>query len=126
MIRVLRVKATGQWCGPAITADRIPDDTTYADRVAETLGLEPGSLEVVDAEEDPRTGELLPDPNVTPEPTAPGPTADERQAELLDGLAVEWGVAAADLRSGKSAAAADSLDRAAEKAKGAAIELRSK
>jgi len=68
MIRVLRVKATGQWCGPAVINGEMPVDPTYADRVAQTLRLAPGSLEVVDAEDDPRSGELIPDPNVPPEP----------------------------------------------------------
>lgn len=69
MIRVLRVIETGQWCGPSIEDASFPDDgSAWADAVAVTLGLEAGALEVVDAEADPRTGDLLEDPNVTPEP----------------------------------------------------------
>lgn len=68
MIRVLRIVETGQWCGPSIQDESFPDDgSEWADAVALTLGLEVGSLEVVDAESDPRAGELLEDPNATPE-----------------------------------------------------------
>ena len=73
MIRVLRVKATGQWCAPAIEDAKLPDDPGYADRVAAALGLQAGSLEVVDAEADPRTGELLQEPYTPPPPAPPSP-----------------------------------------------------
>lgn len=85
MIRVLRVIETGQWCGPAVINGRMPDDPGYADRVAAVLGLRPGSLEVIDAEDDPRTGKpesWLNDPNVTPPPPEPKETLEERIARL--------------------------------------------
>jgi len=61
-----------------------------------------------------------------PEPVQPTtePNPDARQAALLEGLAVEWEQAAADLRAGNPSAAAAAMGRAAEKAKVAAAGLR--
>lgn len=82
MIRVLRVKATNQWCGPAIIDGSFPDDgSAWADAVAVTLGLETGALEVVDGETDPRDGELLSEP---PPPIPPyRPTTFDIQKVML-------------------------------------------
>lgn len=66
-----RVKATGQWCAPAYE-----NGGADPDAIAETLGLLPGTVESVEVEEgDPRTGELLADPNITAEPVSPAPAA---------------------------------------------------
>jgi hypothetical protein len=74
MERAFRVKATGQWCGPMVTADHT-DGKEYAERVAVELGLEPDALEVWDSDSDPRAGALLNDPNVTPPAPERAPAA---------------------------------------------------
>jgi hypothetical protein len=85
MFRAYRVIATGQWAGPLLEDAGFPDDgLERADRVAETLGLQPGALEVVDSETDPRTGELLEDPNVPPPPGPPDPNPDEELRRALE------------------------------------------
>lgn len=77
MFRALKVTATGQWCGPLIEDDSFPDDGgAWAEAVATTLSS--GPLTVVDSDSDPRTGELLLDPNIGPTPT---PTPDPRGFE---------------------------------------------
>lgn len=115
--RSYRVKETGQWAAPLMTDGRFPDDNGRADRVAATLGLPTGSLEVVDAESDPRTGELIEDPNVTPEPEPPAP---DPQKILLAALAKEWTAAATELRANRPSEAAAALERAAQVARAAA------
>lgn len=84
MITYYRVNATGQWCGPSYE-----NGGADPDAIAETLGLRPGSIEAVEVEQgDPRTGELLNDPNV-PEPQrdavpAPSPLVVIKDALLAD------------------------------------------
>jgi hypothetical protein len=63
MFRAFRVRKTGQWVAPAYSDERFDDDgSEQAERVATALELEAGSLEVVDAETDPRSGDLLAEP----------------------------------------------------------------
>lgn len=66
--RALQVIATGQWCAPAQEAEAFPDDgKKWAVAVALALGLKAGELRVVDAAADPRTGQLLLEPEKPPE-----------------------------------------------------------
>lgn len=124
MFRTLRVIKSGIWCAPAIVDARFADDgSDWAERVAVDLGFEPGALEVVDAEEDPRdtpeeerVGYVPPEPEPEPEP--------DHQAVLLESLAAEWRDAAANLRSNKPDAAATALERAAGVAEASAERLK--
>ena len=87
MFRAYRVRATGQWCGPLMEDGHFADDgTERAFAMAATLGLPPGSLEVVDSDTDPRTGTLIEDPNVTPPPV---PAAPPPFSRLLAALAAD-------------------------------------
>lgn len=97
MIRNLRVKATGQWAGPAMIGEFADDGTAWADDVCVTLGLAPGDLVVVDGAMDARTGVTLDDPHVGAEPTPQPPSKLE---QLLDAIAT-----AKDLTELKAAAA---------------------
>lgn len=63
MRQFYRVKATGQWCEPSYEGGG-----AAADAIAETLGLAPGSVELVESEDDPRTGECICDPNIGESP----------------------------------------------------------
>lgn len=75
MKRAFQVIATNAWAGPLLEDATFHDDgKAYAERVAETLGLAPGSLRVVDGDADPRTGVLVNDPNVTEATPAPQPS----------------------------------------------------
>lgn len=66
-----RVKATGQWCAPSYE-----NGGADPDAIAETLGLQPGAVEAVEVEDgDPRTGDLLTDPNI-PDDAPPAPRPD--------------------------------------------------
>lgn len=67
MFTYYRVKATGQWCGPSYeNGGAVPD------AIAETLGLSAGAIEAVEVESgDPRTGELLSEPEPEPQPAPP-------------------------------------------------------
>lgn len=59
--RLFQVIATGAWAAAALSDDHFPADD-YVDRIAASLGLAPGTMQVVDiddGESDPRTGDLL-------------------------------------------------------------------
>lgn len=98
MKRALQVIPTGQWCGPLVEAGEFFDDgSAYADAVARTLGLEPGSLRVVDGDSDPRTGELVADPNDTPAPPPEPPVRPPRDVKLR--TAIEGAASVAQLKA---------------------------
>ncbi len=83
--RFFRRTGGGQWAAPALEdAGGFPTDgRELADRIAATLGLAPGALEVVDVadgEPDPRTPPLLEDQNRQPPPPPPTPGRVEATA----------------------------------------------
>lgn len=73
MIAYYRVISTGQWCGPSYeNGAALPSD------IALTLGVDADDIEIVEVENgDPRTGDLLNDPNVAIE-TTPEPQIEEQ------------------------------------------------
>ena len=84
IFRAFRVKTTGQWCEPMIQNGKFADNGfALANRVAKTLGLPPNSLEVVDSETDPRTGDLISEPNDGP-PPAPQPDIRAFNTAVVD------------------------------------------
>lgn len=83
-----RVKATGQWCEPCYE-----NGGADPDAIAATLGLAAGTVEAIEAEDgDPRTGDLLRDPNVAVAEPAP-PPAPTPLAQLTDALLADPNIA---------------------------------
>ena len=81
-----RVIASGQWCGPVYE-----NGGAHPDAIAETLGLEAGAVEAVEAETDPLTVDLLADPNIAAPEQEPEPTPI---AQLVEALAADPNLAA--------------------------------
>lgn len=110
-----RVVKTGEVLGAAHSS---PQPCPWVESYAAALGID-GPIESFTSDEDPRASDARVEPQIEHEPTA-----DERQAGLLEALAVEWEEAATNLRTGKPDKAAEALERAAATAKGAAEGLR--
>jgi hypothetical protein len=65
-----------------LTDEAFPDDgKEWADAVGVTLGFASGTLEVFNADDDPRTGALLEDPNVSLLAPPPPPTFEQLVAQ---------------------------------------------
>lgn len=89
----MRVRASGEWCADRVqSGEQTPEQIAeYADAVAASLGLPPGSLEAVVLDDDggdPRTGELL---------DVEAPAMPSREPSRLDRLEAALAVVAKTL-----------------------------
>lgn len=82
MIRCFQLD-DGRWVDVLFQADEFAvDPDVHRDEIAAALDVDPDTVQVVEADDDPRTGDLVALPAETPSP--PEPTLQEVLAALLE------------------------------------------